>query len=1645
MIRPGWELGRPSSHVVIPVGVLSNDVDMSIEGTESLFLGFGMQTYCNQRLNELGGTAAEVHQVSQLVGDHFTPVVLQDATETQVRQELRSRAGYFSAGEGKLVMMWSGHGREGAGDDLYLLSHDDPTIAGHVLTANEVAGHCAATGANQMLFIIDTCYSGRALSVGSRIDEYFRDHPAASAATWCGVLVACGPRDAARTRVLGEAIVRLLRYGPRLDGPHAQDVRRRWTVHQELIRGDDLCWTLIKELEQLQVEPLPTFDAIGHFPLPMIRNPLWRPAATAATVREVLTATPSRRPFFGRRRAVSTISEWIEASHYGIYLITGGPGAGKSALLAQTLRQVRTSSDRRSVAVSVNVSNLNLNRIVVCLEQALVDVGVLDSLSHGRNPLELSGALKRLVDDGEPVPVVGIDGLDQATDVSRVIDELLTPLSRAARVVVAARPIQVPSPQQRQVARPGEWSVQADHMPIAAVLTEPQRMLDLDASEQRASGWQAIKDLLKSRLAEIDTDIDHAAVFDALQRALEAGSTPPFVLANLVVDRLRTASPGVGTHGFDIAESVGAALDDLVALSYNDAAPTRRAKCLLQTLAFGLGAGLPEAEWLAIANGVSWLSEQLSREDIADVLAALSDYIVEDSESGYATYRFSHALITQHFANQARAHDESAPLRVAAALTAAARALNPAPHLTNSPHLRRYLWCYVAQAAEPGLDLLRGNPLFAMDLVAAALAVSAARAQQRQLPEATHLAEEAVTLLTDLDHTTELDEVLPRVHLAAVQHAGGEITNAVENQRRAVEIIDQHGVAGSWQNFDHPAILCNYANMLIDAQRPDTAITAARQAVELEEKSKRVGANNGHRLGAAHNTLSLAYNLARRHSEAVAASRDAVRALENSVSERDNALLAQALQNLGSRLADVGKCDEALNVTERSRRIARELTQVNPIWREVPLGVLGDLAVRHEQCGYQEQALALMATVVEEYSAVSLPTAHQAIDRARALSNYSHMLQQQDRSTAALKPAYEAVQIMEELAAREKAHQPALALTLNNYANALTKAGHHTLAMQATENALWYYRQAWQTNLGLNVELAKILCNYSHRLAAAARFTDAINAASEAITVLQPTAADDPQKQAIVFGAQADINDYRRQLGLPGQNASVTRNVTQQAVALAVTGAMSPSQLADLYTQTARSCADDPAQALDHLEHAVAVLREAGMSNTSMYGRALRNTAMMLGETQQLESALNAASEAVLVFSRLAQADSSHRYALASAQGTQAKLLQAARCPTQARDTAIESLDNFCRVPQWTFEEVVECGRLLALLASILSDLGHGLAVLDAHVQRCASRLHGYLYMVLHANVIHGLPASHPRTPRWIYEAISAIDVADPKQRFGLGQLARPIRSTDPARFDELWQQDTGVDIPKWITIDDDKVQLALAWISCQNYTAAADFLQQHPELLGDDFTAAIDEVYALITTVEPARVDALRTIRELPHTSVAFDLAEAFLAANLRHRLQMLNEHSTSLRVDWVNQHLQKRVDSPRLPAAAALLALHDLGLGNQINAVITAVDRAEQLLTQLTVQYGTAIVLLVTTVLLDISSADATPEVRITASFYVAAGLVDAGLLKQARELITTICQRAPHRVLAWKELCNSLSGVCPHFPRVAALLDQSVGANE
>ena len=94
-------------------------------------------------------------------------------------------------------------------------------------------------------------------------------------------------------------------------------------------------------------------------------------------------------------------------------------------------------------------------------------------------------------------------------------------------------------------------------------------------------------------------------------------------------------------------------------------------------LPYGLGAGLPEREWLAIANATRAPdTPALDRDDVAAALAPMGAYIVEDSESEEAVYRFAHTLIAQHFAaKRAAVGDENTlVLQIAAALVAEPRA-----------------------------------------------------------------------------------------------------------------------------------------------------------------------------------------------------------------------------------------------------------------------------------------------------------------------------------------------------------------------------------------------------------------------------------------------------------------------------------------------------------------------------------------------------------------------------------------------------------------------------------------------------------------------------------------------------------------------------------------------------------------------------------------------------------------------------------------------------------------------------------------------------------------------------------------------------------------------------------------------------------
>jgi hypothetical protein len=145
---------------------------------QGLFIGVGIDRYTSPDLPNLSGSADEVQTIAALVGDHFGARVLRDPDEATVLRELRDHSGHFADDQGAAVLMWSGHGIPGArSNTLRLLAHDSRNDPSEGFDAVDVATRVAATGANQILVIIDTCYAGNAVDAVVQIYNHFRRSP----------------------------------------------------------------------------------------------------------------------------------------------------------------------------------------------------------------------------------------------------------------------------------------------------------------------------------------------------------------------------------------------------------------------------------------------------------------------------------------------------------------------------------------------------------------------------------------------------------------------------------------------------------------------------------------------------------------------------------------------------------------------------------------------------------------------------------------------------------------------------------------------------------------------------------------------------------------------------------------------------------------------------------------------------------------------------------------------------------------------------------------------------------------------------------------------------------------------------------------------------------------------------------------------------------------------------------------------------------------------------------------------------------------------------------------------------------------------------------------------------------------------------
>ncbi|MCX4388107.1 caspase family protein [Micromonospora peucetia] len=383
--------------------------------------------------------------------------------------------------------------------------------------------------------------------------------------------------------------------------------------------------------------------------------------------------------FTGRHRELRLLSLWLDgaASDRSI-VITGSPGAGKSALLgvlvcaahptlAKEVPAVRVRLDTRSrpslnpnlatvhargrdtlqfvhsIADQLNLTAPqpdgfadNIGDWLDEIDNALwqldcIPAAMRQSLSPGWNAATLVEAIAGL---SEP-PTIVLDALDEALDPIAVVNELLLPLlhahrptgERACRLLVATRP-------DAKFAR----------------LIAQTDVLDLDGVEADELGAD-LESHLMNRLADAPGYRPRSArlVRERLARvvagrlASASRNWGAFLLAEVFLRYLEAVPvPADTERAFQLGLSMPTRLPEVFELHLGALGPDRTLRWALAAIAFGKGDGMP-AELIATLVGV----------DVTDILVQGGPYLRTSADSdGTTLYRLFHHSLGEYLRSQ---------------------------------------------------------------------------------------------------------------------------------------------------------------------------------------------------------------------------------------------------------------------------------------------------------------------------------------------------------------------------------------------------------------------------------------------------------------------------------------------------------------------------------------------------------------------------------------------------------------------------------------------------------------------------------------------------------------------------------------------------------------------------------------------------------------------------------------------------------------------------------------------------------------------------------------------------------------------------------------------------------------------------------
>jgi WD40 repeat protein len=361
--------------------------------------------------------------------------------------------------------------------------------------------------------------------------------------------------------------------------------------------------------------------------------------------------------FRGRRVALAAVREWMtrQEAPGQVLVVTGQPGAGKSALVARSA--LTLEAERRAPGLAFHAR-------AATLADFLAAVADLLGVERADSPADLIEGLKVLPDG---LFLIILDALDEAASANdrRQIAETLRQLAAwpGLRVAVATRPLVAGNPY----APSGLLAALGVSSP------ESQNLVDLDSDRYFDS--EGLEAFAAALLAQEGAEhpgppggawVSYRAatdVRDLLAHVVAVRAARNYLVAAMAAVPLSEKDVVVDptAHDFDprsIPSEVGEALDKyLETLPDRDQVQTRG---LLTALAYARGEGIDDKTWLRFATALGYSASVVDLDLLRGFTTA--DYLVETvhENGGRVTRLFHQALTDELLVDRPRSSDEHA-------------------------------------------------------------------------------------------------------------------------------------------------------------------------------------------------------------------------------------------------------------------------------------------------------------------------------------------------------------------------------------------------------------------------------------------------------------------------------------------------------------------------------------------------------------------------------------------------------------------------------------------------------------------------------------------------------------------------------------------------------------------------------------------------------------------------------------------------------------------------------------------------------------------------------------------------------------------------------------------------------------------------